>query len=177
MNKYQKKMKSLQCYDLAETIGMRKDVSQEDIQELQRQTNCELPKDYIEFVKMYGGFSFEEYVNFTYLEKNPRDSDKGDIDVFFGFFLENISYDIIHEYRCYCERIPVNCLPIASAGGNVVCLSVKGNDKGSVYLWDHNSEEAVEEGEEPGTSNIYLLSHSFDNFINSLDIDREEEED
>ncbi len=166
MNKYQNKMETLDPWQVVETS---KKLTIEDILSLEKEIGYSLPADYANFLLHYGGFGTEDYVSFTYLEENPRDDEKGLLDVFFGI-LPGDGYDLIKNYNCYKDRIPQNLLPIADSCGNVVCISLAGDNKDCVYLWDHNDEEMVEN---PGYSNVYLLAHSFDEFINSLELDDE----
>jgi hypothetical protein len=63
--------------------------------------------------------------------------------------------------------VPAGFLPLAvDPGGNLICLVISGTNTGKVYFWDH--EEEVEEGQQPGYSNVYLIANSFNEFLNSL---------
>jgi hypothetical protein len=67
----------------------------------------------------------------------------------------------------YRDRVPADLLPVAHAeGGNLVCLSLSGDDPGAVYLWDH--EEEAEEGEPPTRRNLHRIAGSFRDFAASL---------
>ncbi len=71
-----------------------------------------------------------------------------------------------HRYR---ERMPSNLIPIAyDPGGNLVCLSTKGKDEGSVYFWDHENEAAVAGAPQPYYDNLRLVASSFGAFLASL---------
>ena len=169
MNKYQNKMEGLIPWQVVETS---KEVTVEDILSLEKEIGYSLGTDYANFILHYGGFSFEDYVCFI-LEQDPRDGEKGFLEVFYDI-LPGDRYDLIEKYNCYKNRIPRNLLPIADSSGDIVCISLAGDNKDCVYLWDHEDEEMVED---PGYSNVYLLAHSFDEFMNSLEIDSEEDED
>ncbi|MBZ0284878.1 MAG: SMI1/KNR4 family protein [Anaerolineae bacterium] len=66
----------------------------------------------------------------------------------------------------YFLGIPQNFLPIGvDTFGNLICLSIAGDDYDKVYFWDHDWE--VTEGT-PDYSNVYLLADSFDSFLNKL---------
>lgn len=67
-------------------------------------------------------------------------------------------------YRNYQDRIPQNVIPIAITGtGDVLCLSLHGPNKGSVYFWDHNNENGS-----PNNDNMYLIASSFPEFLESI---------
>ena len=173
MNKYKNQMKKLKSYYVKKIE--QKFVIEKNIKQLENEINCTLPIDYQIFLLNFGCIAFEDYVSFSFLEPYSG-GDRGSLSVFFGV-IPGASYDLIVNYHNYQSRMPYNFLPIANdPGGNVVCLSLKGNDKGVVYFWDHNEEEMVHEGEEPGYSNVYLLANCFDDFINSLEIDDEDDE-
>ncbi len=68
----------------------------------------------------------------------------------------------LHELR---GRAPEWFIPIFDAeGGNVVGVSVAGNDVGGIYFWDHEMEEAG--------GSVVQVADSLDSFVESLrDID------
>ena len=64
-------------------------------------------------------------------------------------------------------RVPSDFLPIASAaGGNLVCLRIRGEDVGSVYFWDHELEPAS--GESVVGMNMYRIAASVGEFLAHL---------
>lgn len=67
----------------------------------------------------------------------------------------------------YRGRIPPNLLPIAhDPFGNLICLSVAGQDRGKVYFWDHEVE--VREGEIPSYRNVSFIADNFESFLDGL---------
>ncbi len=75
--------------------------------------------------------------------------------------------DLRHHVNVFRDRVPANLLPIArDPGGNLICLSIAGSDRGKVYFWDH--EEEAEEGETPGYDNVYFVADSFDDLLHNL---------
>jgi hypothetical protein len=59
------------------------------------------------------------------------------------------------------DRLPAGLMPIIDAeGGNLVCLSTRGSDFGTVWFWDH-------ERESDGAA-LSLLAASFDEFVDEL---------
>ncbi len=150
-------------------------IIREDIQTVEEQVGHNFPSSYKDFLATYGGFGFENYVDFPFLDPYPGD-DRGLITIFFEV-MSGDTYDLMNNYRSYRSRMPSGFLPIASdPGGNVICLSLREDDQGCVYFWDHEDEEMTSEGEEPGRSNVYLLGKSFDDFISSLEVSEDEDD-
>lgn len=74
--------------------------------------------------------------------------------------------DLVRQIREYEGKISKDYLPIAeSPGGNVFCISLKSEEYGYVYHWDH--ETANYDGE-PWDYNMTCLSTSFEEFLNNL---------
>lgn len=76
---------------------------------------------------------------------------------------------LLYKYEIYilAKRIPDNFLPIGDDfGGNIICISIRGNNFGKIYFWDH--EEDTYEGEYPSYENVHLVADSFDGFVNLL---------
>ncbi len=60
------------------------------------------------------------------------------------------------------DRLPRGLLPIIEAeGGNVVCLSVRPGDFGTVWFWDHEQEGAGDP--------LTVVAEDFDEFVSSLE--------
>jgi hypothetical protein len=76
-------------------------------------------------------------------------------------------YNLVAWIGLYGDRIPTELIPIATdPGGNLLCLSIMGTDKGKVYLWDHENEGI--EGGGPWRKNLHLVTDSFQEFIEGL---------
>ena len=167
MNKYQTKMESLGYYFVEK--GVCKSTDDEQFKKVEAQIGATLPADYASFLVEYGGSGFDEdqgYVVFPILEECPG-GQTCILNVFFGI-IPGDGYDIIDNYLAYKGRMPFNLLPIANTGGDAICLAIYGEDEGKVYFWDHEEEDVVDEGIEPSRDNLYLVAHSFEEFINSL---------
>lgn len=173
MNVFLEKMRSLNfCFVRQQGF---QSPTQEEIKQIEEAISRSFPADYINFLINFGGSAFEGYVDFCFLDKYSHD-ERGLLSVFFGV-RPGDGYDLMRNYETYRERIPPNFLPIADdPGGNLICLSIDGDDKGSVYFWDHNEEEIPSDGEVAGYSNVYLLARTFSEFINSLQKVEDEEE-
>ena len=126
------------------------------------------------------GFSFpEQYQKFLLTHNGGRPTP----DVF-RFVREGSSYSesmvdwflAIHtrdfnDFETYFDiykidqvRLPTELVPIASdPGGNLICISVNGENLGAVYFWDHDIEE-----DPPSYANVRLIANSFDEFLGAL---------
>jgi hypothetical protein len=135
--------------------------SPEEIERVESELEVELPDDYREFLQRQNGGDLEE--NFLPPEADasarylysagPNDDD--DID------------DLVSAATFYSPDSPADpeidpdYLPIGEDdGGNVVCLKVRGDDRGAVYFWTHDALE--------GTDPFDRLADSFDEFFEAL---------
>jgi SMI1 / KNR4 family (SUKH-1) len=168
MSKYDEKMEKLQTYSLLGE-GSRP-ATTDDVTEIETEIKGKLPREYSEFLIDYGCCGFRAYVLFPLIEASRKQVQEG-LSVFFGVSPGG-AYDLLANYRTYRGRMPSWLLPIAEDPfGNQICLAIRGNKKGAVYFWDHEQEETGAASEEPGTSNLHLISHSFDRFIDSLEFE------
>ncbi len=150
-------MKNLEIYESYPLIN------EQNLNEVERQLGIELPDDYRNFLLSHNGGSPK-------LNIFPIAGDiignRGMLNRFLCI-QEGDDDDMRVYVQTYQDRVPLNLLPIAyDPGGNLICLSVDGLDKGKVYFWTH--EEECEEGESPSYNNIYFVANSFNDLINSL---------
>jgi cell wall assembly regulator SMI1 len=133
------------------------------IQQFERQLGKDLPSEYRAFLLTHnGGRPRPAEFPMTGDTLNPS----GTIHWFFGIN-NSRHYDLRRNYRVYQDRIPTNFLPIAAdPGGNLICLAVAGEDRGTVYFWDHDYEAL--EDEVANYENVYFIANSFTELLNSL---------
>jgi len=144
--------------------------NKDEIRKLEKKWRITLPEVYKKFLLQNNGGRVGEEV--FPIQNNPS-GDRAIIHSFFGLNLDNV-YDLDSKLRVYKagQRIPDNFIPIAcDVGGNLVCISFKGEDEGKVYFWDH--EDEYMEGEKVGYKNVYLVADNLEEFINSLRKDEE----
>lgn len=94
-----------------------------------------------------------------------------------GFLgLGRADLDLLESAQSYADRTPSLVLPIAETDvGDLVCLSLRREDFGTVYHWDHERE--ADEGELPTGDNLTRLAGSFGDFLVGLQPDDETEDD
>jgi hypothetical protein len=114
----------------------------------------------------------QEYRGFI-VENNGGLSSEGVFDipgrgqssiVFYGIRTGHDYSDLVVAYTGYRHRLPDGIVPIGfDPGGNLVCLSVDGEDAGKVWFWDHEKESNP-----PTRQSLYWLADSFGSFVDSL---------
>jgi cell wall assembly regulator SMI1 len=74
-------------------------------------------------------------------------------------------WDVLETYR---ERVPDWLLPVADdAFGNLFTVSLRNQDRGSVWFWNHELE--ADEGEPPTEENLKPMAPSWPVFLDSLE--------
>jgi hypothetical protein len=139
------------------------------IRQFETTIGAQLPGDYSEFLRDHGGAFLDDLYEAPITEPGhpgeyacPRG--------FFGFYQPNEqgvphSLDLRARYQQFKPRVRPGLVPIAHAiGGNLICLAVSGSDRGSVYYWDHE------------TNQVWLVSRSFDDFVFGLQLTEDEDE-
>lgn len=128
----------------------------------ERQLGLQLPAQYRKFLLEFnGGSPRPNSFNF-------KDSDAGSqVLSFFGF---GSFYNVLDELETYSGRLPRRFFPVAAeAGGNLLCISVSGDDAGSIYFWDHELEADLSKGQTPDSvANTTLVADSFSEFLDSF---------
>jgi hypothetical protein len=131
--------------------------SGDDIARLEDELRATLPRDYVSFLRTVGGGrpAPNQSVDDQAVELGVAVTDFFDAD------------QLAKEWSKWRARVPARLVPIADAEGrNLVCLSLHGEDRGSVYFWDHETE--VEDGVEPDGRNITRIAASFEEFLDGL---------
>jgi hypothetical protein len=168
ISRYQQKLQYFQWID---HVGdERRNFTDQDITEIETTIGCKLPEDYTDFLIHYGGDLIH---NGLFPLPPPFFYGKqGSVEIFFGIRVPyRPSDEISASFDCCKEFLPANLLPISDGlGSNLICLSLYGADQGHVYFWFGDEGEMVDEGEEPGYSNLAFIASSFDDFVNSFTV-------
>jgi hypothetical protein len=129
-------------------------ISTEDVQSFEHQYEIELPEEYKQFLLNNNG-GIPDKVYYT----------ENDADLVINFFLSlgSEKYSIeeyIKDWRQ--EGLANELVPIGEdAFGNLICISCKGDNKGQVYVWNHELSE------------IRLIAPSFNYLLSNLKPDLE----
>ena len=136
-------------------------ISESDIQALEGQLGARLPDSYRTFLLEHNGGKPSSDIFFI-SEREGTDS----LRFLFGM-ADHEYYSLTDQIRGFSNWIPANFIPIGCDDfGNVICLSIKGEDVGKVYFWDQ--EYSVDEEGKPDNLNITLIGDSFSEFIDGL---------
>jgi hypothetical protein len=154
-NRYDEIMAKLEWYYLPQHV----DVTEEDIKELERKIDSVLPEDYRHFLGKYGVATQRMMTVFPSLS-NPSKTGGG-VEVFYGLAKDS-SYDLFGNWDGMEERIPREYLAIAHSPGGLICVGLRGQNRDKVFWWDRAEEHDSPE------KNMYLIGHSFDEFMKSL---------
>ena len=72
----------------------------------------------------------------------------------------------VEDYR---GRLPSDVIPIGDDPyGNLICLGVRGGNRGAVYFWDHEDELDEEGLSKLDYGNMYKLADGFEEFVDKL---------
>ena len=150
--------------------GTKDQLTDSDIEKYTNELNINLPEDYKNYLLKYnGGHPIKDgYPMIECIDNDPNDNN-GDIAWFYAIYdgEHNNFLKAHYRFKIWQKRMPDELIPIGrGSGGDKICISVKGNNYGKVYFWDH--EQEAYEGEEPDYSNVHLIANSFADFINSL---------
>jgi len=145
-----------------------KHIIKKEISKFEEYLGHSLPKDYRKFLFRYNGGvpeSNEFYV--------PGLNNSSAVDRFLSI------EGIIHNIKLLGNQILDNVLPIAdSPCGDMLCMSIGGENYGKIYFWVHDMD--IGDEELPSWKNMFLLADSFDEFMkkklkkfdpNSIDYD------
>ncbi|MEK6279164.1 MAG: SMI1/KNR4 family protein [Acidobacteriota bacterium] len=145
---------------MTEILDANEKLDESTVSKLEDSLHIKLPPSYRKFLMDFnGGRPLAR--RFTFKGRTRGSS----VDRFLG--VHNKEHNNLLDYlETYKERIPPNCFPIAhDPGDNLICISVEGANKGSIYFWDHDWES--NDGS-PDYSNLILISDSFDEFMEGL---------
>ena len=83
------------------------------------------------------------------------------INLFYGALGHAKNGDLLYEQRLLKRRLPAGVIAIADAeGGNRLCISLLGEDRDSIYFWDHELES-----EHDTAAALAKVANSFDAFL------------
>ncbi|MCP3742657.1 SMI1/KNR4 family protein [Rossellomorea sp. BNER] len=151
----------------------------ENLNNIDKKYDIFIPNEFKEFLLIYNEVFFDNEVRFKPIESSPWTTTEG-TQYFEGFYGLSGQDNISEQIECYENQIP-NCLiPIGECpAGNLICLGVKEDTFGKIYFWDHENELQAKlmVGKDIVTNdinlywdNLYLVSESFLDFLNKLEI-------
>ena len=126
------------------------------IENLEKELARRLPDDYKRFLLKFTG-GMPETNEFDV----PATKTVSGVNFFYGVLGAGKDGDLLYEQRFFKDRLPLGVTAIADAeGGNRVCVSLRTEDHGAVFFWDHELE-----AEEDVAAALAKLATSFDAFF------------
>jgi len=143
-------------------------LTQEDIINLERQLEHEIPNEYARFLLAYNGGMPQQNCHDAHGTAGRRIGSVICVEMLYSLAgkseVVKETHSIEWNYSVYRGRIPENFLPIGEdGGGNQVCISLYGEDAGCVWYWDHNKEIIP-----PDYSNCYKVADNFQALLDGL---------
>lgn len=153
--------------DLFSDEAQRERVGEEEVRNLETRIGYSFPPAYRKFLLENNGGPTKPFA----FQWNDGDSDYADsvLRCLLAIHGNPAEYWDQFDYhlRMFVDRIPSHMAPIGvDPFGNLVLISLDGEDVGKIYFWDHENE--VEEGEVPGYKNLHLVADDFDQFLAGL---------
>jgi cell wall assembly regulator SMI1 len=145
-------------------MNSKPQLNENQINDLEKKFNICLPNEYRNFLLKYnGGIPRPSVFNF---KDNGGQETNSLVHYFYAIYNESNYDNLEQNYILYIKekRIPLNILPIADDPfGNMICISLSGNDCGNVYFWNHE-----EEVENESYDNLSLIANNFNEFLDNL---------
>ena len=142
-----------------------KPYTEEELKDLEMNLGVTLPGDYRRFLLQCGGGQPANTV-FQQRDKQGKLVRAILVNVFLGNSPVS-GADLFSRHAVLSDRIPSDCLPIASNGGSdYLCLGIKGNNYGKVFMWWKDGEADI--GAKPTHKNIEFIADSFDEIASNL---------
>ncbi len=143
-------------------------VTASEIEEIEKYTLLEFPKQYKDHLLRYNGGQCTPNV-FRFDEGGAETSSV--VDWFLAIYDGDSDSlkESVDTYKIEEKRMPLHMLPIAhDPGGNLICISCGLKDNGFIYFWNHEDEVNYEEAGDDDYSNLYFIAKDFDTFLDSL---------
>jgi hypothetical protein len=138
-------------------------ITENDVIAFEAKIGIDLPLEYRQFLLTYNG-GVPALIVFP-IKENKRDT-RSMLQILFGLKQEGVN-SLEHRVDEIGERFPIDLLPIGNdLGGNIICISIRGVNRGKIFFWELETEK--EDEGPPDYSNVYPVTDSFNEFLNSL---------
>lgn len=141
-----------------------------DIKTFENNYNISFPVDFKNFLLANNGGKTSKRRRFRTNDDKKEGKITSSIILFYPISDETEA-NLEEKYRLYNvgNIIPRNFLPIGEdPRNNLICMSIEGNDTGSIYHCEMDYFDYLKEGRELEQKHIRLVSKSFSEFVNSL---------
>jgi hypothetical protein len=143
-------------------IDSEKSLAKLDLDLLEQKLGFNLPAEYKDFLLLHNGGHPEKDCYPT----NNMNLEGANIAWFYAFY-DGEYENLLKEVERHENIIPKDFIPIGrGSGGNEICLGISGCDMGKLYFFI--TSLGIDENDIPFPNNMYLISNTFTDFINSL---------
>jgi hypothetical protein len=150
---------------------------EERLLELERRMGVNLPEDLASIIKEYNGapIAFDKDIRFVPHEPPPWAREDGSLSLYSILGLSGEHNNSLAHFSNYLGRLPCGILPIADpGGGNLIVMSLFGQQRGKVFFWDHESEQPGTIVDDSDFRSLYKIADSFDEFLKQLAVGQDE---
>ena len=136
-------------------------VSPDEIKLFELRTGIKLPEPYVRFLlRTNGGMPLSDVFDV------PGWGGQASVLSYFYGIHEGRSCSLELGLERAAEVLPDGFLPIADdAGGNLLCMGLKGRRAGRLYFWDHEDQLDDEGNSKKDMSNMYEVARDLDEFL------------
>lgn len=133
-------------------------LTEADVAEFERELGALLPSDYRSFLLEHnGGLPVPD----AFPIQGFAEETEGELQVLFGVHRSPEASDLRWNLRQSEDLLQHGLLPIGcNSGGDLICLSLFGDDVGAVHFWDSRDPR--------GADATYRLAGSFTEFVASI---------
>lgn len=147
-----------------------KNISLDDINIFEKKYGISFLQDYKNFLLMNNGGKTSKRRRFRTNDENKEGRITSSILLFFPLS-DEIEDNLENKYQRFniSKIIPSNFIPIGEdPRKNLICMSLEGKDKGSIYHCEMDYNDYVKEQIQLEQNHIRLIARSFTEFIDSL---------
>lgn len=138
----------------------------EDIQKIEKDFQIILPLDYKHFLlEKNGGLPKKNTFNLNNYEEK--------CEIFFSIDDGITTYKHLTLEEQWTDLVKLSYLPDdlypmgRDGGGNYICISLKGENYGKIYFYDHEVDNENDDGS-LNRENLYLIANNFIEFLEKL---------
>jgi cell wall assembly regulator SMI1 len=152
---------------LGQYEGKTYPISQEDIETFEKKYNLKLPSEYQNFLLKHNG-GMPTARRFKIKDGKIKSSFKFIMPLMKEINNDEVKHNLEYSYIKFIRRnvIPDKYLPFGEdPRENILCISIKGDDYGSVFYWDREAELI---DKIPQDECYHLIDNNFSKFIDGL---------
>ncbi|WP_158253747.1 SMI1/KNR4 family protein [Chromobacterium alticapitis] len=133
--------------------------------ELDDQIKSALPDDYCAFLSAFPETGvFDKQIVFSALEKSPWAADGKEVLEVLYASCSDKNNDLLTLRTQYAEQLPAHFFVIGQVtGANLVCIDLRNESRGKVYVWDHEHIDDAHGG-------LYWVANDFSAFVDLLHV-------